>query len=813
MNNPDSLSALSDGDATERETSDAEYSLDNEDWPTCDTRFVSMPKISRVPMAPGVLDRHPLRRVCRRILAQAGRMFRTKKTADRVAVQGSPGPEIGITKAAWHGAARRRRLFLASLVLGQTGVACWSLARTFPESALSGLELLIVGNFAVLFSWLSFSFWSTVMGFATLWRNSQVHSIIDARGDNPERPLRTRTAVLMPICNEDVARCFSGIEAIYRSLAGTGEIDHFDFYILSDTGEAERQVEEELAWAKTCRSLNAFGRMFYRHRRNNIKRKSGNVADFLRRWGRSYDYMIVLDADSIMSGEIIVRLARAMDNHPKVGIIQTAPTIVNGESLFARVQQFASRCYGPLFSASLHYWQLGESYYWGHNAILRVAPFIQHCGLSRLPGKAPLGGEILSHDFVEAALMGRAGWEVWLAYDLPGTYEESPPTLLDELKRDRRWCQGNLQHLRLLLGDRIRIGHRAILAMGVMAYASAPLWLSFLMLNTLELATHELVPPEYFSSQPSLFPVWPQWHPEWAIALVSTTAILLFIPKLLSLLLILKNREEHRFGGFTRLAASVILEILVSTALAPIRMWFHSKFVLITLIGRQINWGTQCRTNENGSSWLEAARAHGVSTVFAAAWIVGLLWLNPAISVWVLPVAITLLFSISISVASSRLSLGRASQRLRLFCIPEEIATAPVLAKLQDALNKRQGETTPLDFFSYVILDRVANLIHIKMLRDRAPKTDKTKEENRNLLEVVLKNGPGALSRSDKAALLKDAKSMSVLHRELLRRVNSDAVSQWNVGPNFKGKNKSGISHSVSRVADASADASGSASA
>jgi membrane glycosyltransferase len=240
-------------------------------------------------------------------------------------------------------------------------------------------------------------------------------------------------------------------------------------------------------------------------------------------------------------------------------------------------------------------------------------------------------------------------------------------------------------------------------------------------------------------------------------------------------------------------------------------MWFHSKFVLITLIGRQIHWGAQRRANENGSSWLEAARAHGVSTVFAAAWITGMLWLNPAISVWVLPVAITLLFSISISVASSRLSLGRASQRLRLFCIPEEIAMVPVLAELHDALNKRQKEATSLDVFSYVILDRVANRVHIEMLRNREPKTDKTKERNRNLLEVVLESGPGTLSRSDKAGLLKDVKSVSVLHREILRRVNSDAVSQLNLGLNLKAKTKNAIAHSDFRVANPSADASGDA--
>ena len=255
---------------------------------------------------------------------------------------------------------------------------------------------------------------------------------------------------------------FAGLEATYRSLGATGRLEEFDFYVLSDTRDPERQVEEEAAWADVCRAVDGFGRIFYRHRRNNIKRKSGNIADFLRRWGRNYEYMVVFDADSVMAGSTLVRLVGLMDAHPAAGIIQTVPTMVNRETLYGRVQQFASRAYGPMLAAGLHFWQLGESYYWGHNAILRVEPFMRHCALSRLPGRPPFGGEILSHDFVEAALMGRSGGEVWIAYDLPGSYEESPPTLLDELKRDRRWCQGNLQHSRLLFADGIRAGHRAI---------------------------------------------------------------------------------------------------------------------------------------------------------------------------------------------------------------------------------------------------------------------------------------------------------------------------------------------------------------
>src|SRR5262249_6914708 len=198
------------------------------------------------------------------------------------------------------------------------------------------------------------------------------------------------------------------------SLAATGHLERFDFYILSDTRDPEKQVAEETAWADTCRAVGGFGRMFYRHRRNNIKRKSGNIADFLRRWGRDYDYMVVFDADSVMAGATLVRLVRLMEHHPDAGIMQTVPTTVGRETLFARIQQFASRAYGPMLAAGLHFWQLGESYYWGHNAIIRLEPFMKHCGLSRLPGAPPLGGAILRHDFLPGALMGRAGRGGWV---------------------------------------------------------------------------------------------------------------------------------------------------------------------------------------------------------------------------------------------------------------------------------------------------------------------------------------------------------------------------------------------------------------
>jgi membrane glycosyltransferase len=655
-------------------------------------------------------------------------------------------------------------LVLIALVAVQTMIASWSLTYTFPYPWLNGSQVAIVSVFAILFSWISFAFWSSLVGFWMLWRGRSRFSIDESTlGLDAQQALGSRTAVLMPICNEDVDRVFAGVEATYRSLAATGHLAHFDFFILSDTSDSEQQVEEEAAWAELCRNVQGFGRIFYRHRRNNIKRKSGNIADFLRRWGRDYDYVVVLDADSIMAGRTLVRLARIMERCPEAGIVQTAPTTVNRESLYARLQQFASRVYGPMLAAGLRFWQLGESYYWGHNAILRIEPFIRHCGLGRLPGKPPLGGEILSHDFVEAALMGRAGWQVWIVDDSSGSYEETPPSLLDELKRDRRWCQGNLQHLKLIFGDGLRGGHLAIFIMGVMAYASALFWFVFLLLSSIEAAAQAILPPVYFSSQPSLFPVWPQWRPGWAIALVSTTALLLFLPKFFCFLLIVKNGATRLFGGFIPLCCSIFLETVVSSLLAPVRMWFHSKFVVLTLLGRQIKWGAQQRS-DNQIGWFEAARTHGFATVFAALWI-GAMWrFNPSFLWWLLPVAVPLLLSIPLSVYSSRVSLGARLRRWRLLLIPEEIHAPEIVKNFQTSLSQRRCQKNALSGFERAALDRFSNAVHVSLLRGKTPKSAKARARNGELQRKALEDGPASLTLSDKAHLLRDAEAMARLH-------------------------------------------------
>ncbi len=293
-------------------------------------------------------------------------------------------------------------------------------------------------------------------------------------------------------------------------------------------------------------------RLFYRRRERRVKRKSGNIDDFCRRWGALYRYMVVLDADSVMSGQCLATLVRLMEARPDAGIIQTAPSAVGRDTLHARIQQFANQVYGPLFTAGLHYWQLGESHYWGHNAIIRLAPFMKHCVLAPLPGRGALAGEILSHDFVEAALMRRAGYGVWIAYDLPGSYEEMPSNLIEEVGRDRRWCHGNLMNARLMFAPGMHPVHRTVFLTGALAYLSAPLWAGFLALSTWLLVTHANAEPEYFVIPHQLFPLWPSWNPQDALALFAAVASMLFAPKLLAALI----AGVARRAGVRRAAAA-----------------------------------------------------------------------------------------------------------------------------------------------------------------------------------------------------------------------------------------------------------------
>lgn len=697
------------------------------------------------------------------------------------------GRKAASALSGWQHFATRRRIVLLALIATQTYIATRYLLEILPEKGGTTLELAIASLFAILFAWISLGFWTAAVGFA-LWLLRRDRVRVTSLEDHPafdDAPL-ARTAIVMPICNEETHRTFAGLRAIHRSLKDTGFSDNFDFYVLSDTSDPDVWVDEEAAWARWCQDEDDFEHLFYRRRRANIKRKTGNIADFCRRWGSNYRYMVVLDADSVMSGESVVRMVRLMEQRREIGILQTAPLTVGRESLYARIQQFANHVYGPLFSAGLNFWQLGDGYYWGHNAIIRLAPFIRHCGLGRLSGKGPMGGEVLSHDFVEAAFMRRAGWEVWLAYDMGGSYEETPPTLLDELKRDRRWSQGNLQHLRILRTWGLRMVHRMMFLYGIMAYGSSLLWLTLLGLSTAAVFVEGQKPLVYFPDTPSLFPVWRVWHPEWALGLLGSTAVLLFLPKILGLLIILADRERSSlFGGWRGLLPSLLLEVIFSVLLAPVRMLFHSRFVALTLVGRIAAWGTQSRTDVE-TSWGQAVRYHGTGTVLALLWALSVAWYVPAYLPWLMPIVVALVVAIPVSVFSSRASLGRAARRAGLFLIPAETrptaewTAMTVFAKpsctpaVDDAMRDAPG-------FVRAVTDPRVNALHLALLPQTQSRSPLRESRLELLREKALREGPMKLTPQEKARLLYDASSVAWLHFQVWKSEDPEIARQWSV--------------------------------
>ena len=668
-----------------------------------------------------------------------------------------------------------RRSVLLALVVGLTYVATSFMSAVLPYHGTRPLEIAVLVLYTILFGWVASGFLTAACGFLVLACGGDRHAI--SRSAPPDAPIDAgaRTAVIMPICNEDVARVFAGLRATWESLAATGEARHFDFFVLSDSGDADTRVGELAAWLALCRDVNGFGRIFYRWRRHRIKRKSGNVADFCRRWGKNYRYMVVLDADSVMSGDCLAQLVRLMEANPDTGIIQSAPRAAGRDTFYARMQQFATRVYGPLFTAGLHYWQLGESHYWGHNAIIRVAPFMRHCSLARLPGHGSLSGEILSHDFVEAALMRRAGWAVWLAYDLPGSYEEMPPNLSDELKRDQRWCHGNLMNFRLFLSRGLHPAHRAVFMTGVMAYVSAPLWFLSLILSTALLAIHTLTEPQYFVEPNQLFPLWPQWHPEWALSLFGVTATLLFLPKLLAAVLI-AARGAQGFGGRLALAGSTAVELVLSALLAPIRMLFHTQFVLGALLGLRARWISPPR-DDTQTGWGEALRRHGGHTILGVAWAGFVYWLNPTFLWWLLPVVGALVVSIPISVYTSRVGLGRRLRRARLLLIPEESDPPRELR----ALAQHLANAAPIPDFGAAVVDPIVNALACATARAGARPSAAALQARRELIALATRLGPQGLTSAHKMALLGDAGALSQLH--FMVWTAPDAHPQWHATP------------------------------
>ena len=581
-------------------------------------------------------------------------------------------------------AVRRRVLFFGltfTTALFLTGLM-WDILRA---NGFTGLEKAGLVLFFILITWITGAFWTAFIGFVIILRGRDkavIHS-----DEVVGHTLTGRTAVVMPIYNEDTQRVFAGLDVIWSSLKAQPQQGMFDLFILSDTRKPEIGAAEEVAWRAFVERQGGKGRIFYRRREQNTGRKAGNIADFVRSWGGAYDYAVVLDADSIMSGNALVTLAGLMDKHPEAGIMQALPMPAGRETLFARLIQFAAHLNSPMLAHGLVYWQLGEGNYWGHNAILRLRQFAEFCDLPKLPGKPPLGGEILSHDFVEAAFMRRAGYQVWLAADVGGSWEEVPSNVIDYAARDRRWAQGNLQHLGLLPMRGLHWLSRIHLITGVLSYATSPIWLLVLTLSTIIVCMEALQGIQYFEpGSYSLFPSWPESRATEIVALLSITLSILLMPKVLGATLALVNSKLRRgFGGGFRLLASVLVEQLFSTLLAPSMMIFHTTFVLTTLIGKSVSWNAQDR-GDRGITFPDALNRHKWHVLLGLIWGAAILAMAPRYIWWMMPILSGLILSVPLTMLTSRASVGRRLRRWGLLLTPEETNTPAQLVELEELM-------------------------------------------------------------------------------------------------------------------------------
>lgn len=519
------------------------------------------------------------------------------------------------------------------------------------------LQAILLVLFVITFGWVGFSFCSMLAGF------------LAPRLRTPDGQNAARIAVVMPVYHEVATETAGLLASLARDLAREGLAERAEIFVLSDSRRPDAVIAE-MAAVSRLREMSPLP-VWYRRRVTNEGRKAGNVAEFIRRWGGRFDQMVVLDADSVMSAGTISALSARMNADDQIGLIQTMPTLVGGQTIFARLTQFAGRVYGPAIARGVAAWSGDSGNFWGHNAIIRVKAFADCCGLPLLPGRPPFGGTILSHDFVEAALMRRAGWKVRLDYDLRESYEGGPPTLLDMAVRERRWAQGNLQHLRIIGARGFATISRVHFVIGVFGFLMSPIWLGMILVGLALSANVLLSRPDYFPQTYQLFPDWPVFDPVRMLWLFIAAMSFLLVPKFIAILRAWMRPLAHNAGGKARILTSALFEIILSALIAPVQMLIQTRQIYDILRGRDSGWEAQVRAGQM-PPWPVVVRRHALHVALGIATLVVLGYLSPEQLIWLSPILAGLILSPLTSRWSGSPVFGRWARRQGLLVTPEE---------------------------------------------------------------------------------------------------------------------------------------------
>ena len=574
----------------------------------------------------------------------------------------------------------RRTLSLLFSVL-VAAIACILATDVFLSDGAQWLDFVRITLLAMSTAWLG---WGAALALNGLLAPPDKLRARRTGNDIPEATV----AVLVPVYNEDPAKSFSHVAAMARSVIEAGAREKFHFAILSDTNKDAIAQREEFWFSRLHEELGGEVEIFYRRRSSNPGKKAGNIADFIKTSGSLYEYLIILDADSLLEGETMLEMVRRMDADPELGLLQTLPKVIHARSLFGRAVQFSASFYSPVFAGGVAELQGTEGPFWGHNAIVRTRAFAQSCGLPELPGKPPFGGHILSHDYVEAALLARSGWKVRVDPDLEGSFEEGPDNVIDFAKRDRRWCQGNLQHSRVMMADGLKPWSRFVFLQGIMAYVASPIWAFFLAASIV--APVMVGTPDYFPV-PGL-PVFPTVQKIQALTLLTGVLGLLVGPKLLIVLRGMATGDNRAFGGNIRAFFSMVLELACSSILAPVMLMYQTRSVFQVILGADSGWPA---TNRE-------AGAVSFGEAWAASWWIcaaGLIMLGaayqlaPDVVFWILFVGVPAIASpFLIQVTSTNYS-GAIARRLGLLWTPNETNPSPVIRTQEAVLARWRSES------------------------------------------------------------------------------------------------------------------------
>ncbi len=588
------------------------------------TPFIDMPDPSPLVVAQQDFSRLPTRQAVPPVMTQCDHMWRL----------GAFAPAILMT------------------TLLSIAVANW-----LSRGGLTNLEMLVVALIALTFIWVSLSVSTVVLGLARRVLDPCFAHHTPGRGD------AQNIALLMPIYNEVPWEVFGNASAMLTELAHGHRKDDYTLFILSDTTDPEIAAQEHKAFlALKAEALPGFD-VYYRRRARNIDKKTGNLTDWIQNWGARYEAMLVLDADSLMSGAAIRQLAHELSADPDAGLIQSFPSLIGAETLFGRMQQFSNAVYGWLLAEGLAVWSQSEGNYWGHNAIIRTRAFADSAGLPYVRGHRGRLDLILSHDFVEASMLRRAGWAVRFLPRAGGSFEETPQTLIDYALRDRRWCQGNMQHLRILTARGFHPISRFHLLQGAMAFLLSPAWFVVILVWSLIRAMSDNT-VSYFDSADPLQPAWPTAEPIDGLLVLIFIYAMLLIPKIIGTCALgFRCRIRTDYGGWYNLAGTALFEILCSILYAPVMMVQQTIAVVYSAFGWSRSWVPQNRSHR-GYTWPQVIRFHSVETMTGLT-LMGSIVLG-GLSLWLLPIAFSLVLAAPLSMLSGVRISDHAFRLLRL---------------------------------------------------------------------------------------------------------------------------------------------------